>query len=52
MLINGTPGAMWAPGGAPRVFFVMGFRGERILRIDLVADPERLRSLDLQRYRG
>ena len=46
-LINGAAGAVWAPGGRPRV--VIGFtiaRG-KIVAIDLVADPARLGRLDL-----
>jgi RNA polymerase sigma factor (sigma-70 family) len=46
-LVNGAVGAVWAPGGRPRV--VLGFtitRG-KIVEIDLLADPERLRQLDL-----
>ena len=46
-LVNGAAGAVWAPGGRPRVVF--GFRIVRgkIVEIDLVADPERLRELEL-----
>jgi RNA polymerase sigma factor (sigma-70 family) len=47
-LVNGAAGAVTAPGGQP--FAVMGFtvaRG-RIVEIDILADPERLRRLDLQ----
>jgi hypothetical protein len=46
-LVNGAVGAVWAPGGRPR--FVFGFtitRG-KIVEIDILADPERLRRLDL-----
>jgi hypothetical protein len=46
--VNGAAGAVTAPGGQP--FAVMGFtvaRG-RIVEIDILADPERLRRLDLQ----
>jgi RNA polymerase sigma factor (sigma-70 family) len=46
-LVNGTAGVVVAPRG--RLFSVMGFRirGERIVAIDILADPERLRRLDL-----
>ena len=47
-LVNGAAGAVTAPGGQP--FAVMGFtvaRG-RIVGIDILADPERLRRLDLR----
>jgi RNA polymerase sigma factor (sigma-70 family) len=46
-LVNGAAGAVWAPGGRPRVVFGFTVRGGRIVEIDLVADPERLRDLDL-----
>lgn len=46
-LVNGAVGAVWAPGGRPRVVFSFTITGGKIVRIDLVADPERLRQLDL-----
>ena len=46
-LVNGAAGAVWAPGGRPRVVFgVTSVRG-KIVEIHLVADPARLRQLDL-----
>jgi hypothetical protein len=46
-LVNGTAGVVVAPGGRP--FSVIGFtvRGGKIVEIDALADPERLRDLDL-----
>ena len=46
-LVNGAPGAVVAPGGRP--YAVIGFtvRGGRIAEMDILADPERLRELDL-----
>jgi RNA polymerase sigma factor (sigma-70 family) len=46
-LVDGVAGAVWAPGGHPRVVF--GFRISRgmIVEIELLADPARLRTLDL-----
>jgi RNA polymerase sigma-70 factor (ECF subfamily) len=46
-LINGTPGVISLRDGAP--FAVMGIsvRGGRIVGIDILADPARLRELDL-----
>jgi RNA polymerase sigma-70 factor (ECF subfamily) len=38
---------VWAPGGRPRVVFGFTIMREKIVEIDLVADPERLRQLDL-----
>jgi RNA polymerase sigma factor (sigma-70 family) len=46
-LVDGIAGAVWAPGGRPRVVFAFTFAGERIAAIDLLADPERLGQLDL-----
>ena len=46
-LVNGAAGVVVAPRGEP--FSVMGFTvvGGRIVEIDAIADPERLRALDL-----
>jgi RNA polymerase sigma-70 factor (ECF subfamily) len=46
-LVNGAAGVVVAPGGQP--FAVMGFtvRGGKIFEIDILADPARLRQLDL-----
>ena len=46
-LVDGAPGAVWAPGGQPRVAFGFTVTDGRIVRIDLLADPERLARLDL-----
>jgi RNA polymerase sigma-70 factor (ECF subfamily) len=46
-LVNGAAGAVWAPGGRPRVVFGFTITRGKIVEIDLVADPERLRQLDL-----
>ena len=39
--------AVWAPGGEPRVVFRFMVTRGRIAGIDILADPERLRRLDL-----
>lgn len=46
-LVNGAAGAVVAPGGRP--FAVMGFTvtSGKIVEIDILADPARLRRLDL-----
>jgi ketosteroid isomerase-like protein len=46
-IVNGTAGLLVAPGD--RAFAVVGFTvtGRRIVAIDLVADPEKLRGLAL-----
>ena len=46
-LVEGVLGAVWAPGGRPRVAFAFSFAGGRIAAIDLVADPDRLRQVEL-----
>ena len=38
---------MWAPGGQPHVVFGFTITGGKIVAIDQVADPERLRQLDV-----
>jgi RNA polymerase sigma factor (sigma-70 family) len=46
-LVDGVPGAMWAPGGQPRVVFAFTVRHGLIVRIDLLADPGHLARMDL-----
>ena len=46
-LVNGVTGLVWAPGGKPRVVFGFTIERGKIVEIDLVADPERVRELDL-----
>ncbi|HEY7350396.1 MAG TPA: sigma-70 family RNA polymerase sigma factor [Ktedonobacterales bacterium] len=46
-LVNGAVGLVWAPGGQPRVVFGFTITSGKIVAIDLVADPTRLRQLDL-----
>jgi RNA polymerase sigma-70 factor (ECF subfamily) len=47
-LIDGVPGAVWAPGGAPRVVFGFTIRDGAVVEIELVADPERLSRLKIE----
>ncbi len=44
-LLGATVGAIWAPGGTPRVAFAFTIVDGRITRIDVVADPDRIRAL-------
>ncbi len=46
-LVNGAAGAVWAPGKQPRVVFGFTITRGMVVAIDLVADPVRLRQLDL-----
>jgi RNA polymerase sigma-70 factor (ECF subfamily) len=46
-LVNGAVGAVWAPGGRPRVVFSFTISHGKIVEIDILADAARLRQLDL-----
>ncbi len=46
-LIDGNPGVVWATGGRARAAFVMRWSGGRIVEIEIVADPRRLRTLQI-----
>jgi RNA polymerase sigma-70 factor (ECF subfamily) len=46
-LVDGAAGAVWAPGGKPRVVFGFTIEGEKIVAIDMLADATRLSELDL-----
>ena len=45
--IGGEPGAVWAPGGKPRIAFAFTIADALITAIDLLADPERLAEVQL-----
>jgi RNA polymerase sigma-70 factor, ECF subfamily len=46
-LVNGAAGLVWAHGGRPRIVFDFTIAHGKIVKIDLVADPERLGRLEL-----
>jgi RNA polymerase sigma-70 factor (ECF subfamily) len=46
-LINGAAGAVATLDGEPYSVGAITVRGGKIVEIDLLADPERLRQLDL-----
>jgi RNA polymerase sigma-70 factor (ECF subfamily) len=46
-LIDGAAGAVWAPGGQPRVVFAFTVTDGAIVQIELLADPTRLSELDV-----
>jgi RNA polymerase sigma-70 factor (ECF subfamily) len=49
VLVNGVPGGVaWLPDGDPFAVLAVTVRGGRIVRIDVIADPDRLRELDLR----
>jgi RNA polymerase sigma factor (sigma-70 family) len=47
-LINGTPGAVWAPGGTPRVVFGFTIRRGQVSEIELVADTAKISQLTIE----
>lgn len=46
-LIDGAAGAVWLVHGKPRVVFSFTITRGKIVEVDLLADPEHLRQLDL-----
>ena len=53
VLVNGIPGGVaWAPDGSPFSVLALTVNGGRIVAIDVLADPERLRRLDLTMVTG
>jgi RNA polymerase sigma factor (sigma-70 family) len=47
-LVNGSPGAAWAPDGTPRAVFTFTIARGTIVAIDVVADPGRLGELKVE----
>ncbi len=45
VLIDGVPGAAWAPGGQPRAVFAFEIVGDRIVAVELIHDPARIGQL-------
>jgi RNA polymerase sigma-70 factor, ECF subfamily len=47
-LVNGIPGGVaWLPDGRPFAVVALTVKGDRIVLVDVLADPERLGQLDL-----
>ncbi len=46
-LVDGTVGIVFAPGGRLQVVLALTSRGHRIVAIEVIADPDRLRRLRL-----
>jgi hypothetical protein len=42
-----VPGAVWAPGGVPRVVFAFTTANGRVTSIEMIGNAERLAALDL-----
>jgi RNA polymerase sigma factor (sigma-70 family) len=47
VLVNGLVGAAWYQSGEPAIVLAFAVDDKKIVEIDLIADPERLGSLDL-----
>ena len=45
--LDGRLVVTWAPGGQPRVVLAFTVRGERIVAVEAIADPQRLRQVRL-----
>jgi RNA polymerase sigma-70 factor (ECF subfamily) len=53
VLVNGIPGGVaWLPDGTPFAVMAVTVRAGRIVRIDVLADPNRLAQLDLAEVAG
>jgi RNA polymerase sigma factor (sigma-70 family) len=52
VLVNGTPGLIAATDGQPISVLGVTIRGDKIVEINVLADPERLRRLDLTALDG
>ncbi len=48
VLIDGVPGGAWVAGGIPRVVFSFTVRNGKVTDIELVADPDRLSSMNVE----
>jgi RNA polymerase sigma factor (sigma-70 family) len=47
VLVDGALGVLIAPRGRPLIVFRIAFAGDKISRFDMIADPDRLRALDI-----
>jgi len=47
-LIEGTPGAVWAPGGRPKAACAFHVVGDTIAEIEIVTDPAVVAALDIE----
>ena len=46
-LVDGTPGAEWAPGGHPRAIWAFKVEQGRIVEVQFIADPKKIARLDV-----
>jgi RNA polymerase sigma factor (sigma-70 family) len=47
-LIEGTPGAVWAPGGRPRAIFAFRTIGDAVTEIEIVTEPAVVKALQVE----
>lgn len=47
-MIDGAPGATWAPGGTPRAVFAFTVEGDRIVEMEIVLDRDHIREMALE----
>jgi RNA polymerase sigma factor (sigma-70 family) len=47
-LIDGAPGAVWAPGGRPRAVFAFNVVGDSIAEIEIIIEPRAVSALDVE----
>jgi RNA polymerase sigma factor (sigma-70 family) len=46
-LVDGTPGATWAPGGRPRAVWTFKVQEGRIVEVQVIADPKAIARLEV-----
>ncbi len=51
-IVGGIEGLVWAPGGRPRVVFNFTIAGDKITAVELIADPEHIRRLEVSLVEG
>jgi RNA polymerase sigma factor (sigma-70 family) len=51
-VIDGVPGLAWAPGAKPKVVFAFTIRDEKIVGIEMLAEPGRIAELDVLLLEG
>ncbi len=47
VLVDGTPGAAWAPGGRPRALWTFKVEQGRIVEVQFIADPKSVARLEV-----
>jgi len=47
VLVDGTPGAAWAPGGRARAVWAFKVERGRIVEVELTADPRSIERIEV-----